>query len=160
MASRLDPAAALVIIHAVGGRAYGFRFKDYADFKSVNTGDAVSYNDQTLGTGDTSETDFQLVKIYTKGAFSRTRNITKPVSGTVRVSLDDVEQDASPPGWSVDTTTGIVTFDSAPGMGVIVAAGYEFDVPVRFDTDTLQVSLEEYELGAAQVPIVEIRDIS
>jgi uncharacterized protein (TIGR02217 family) len=144
--------------HACAGMAYGFRYKDFMDCKSSgNHETTVSDTDQTIGTGDNVETDFQLVKVYTRGAFSRTRNITKPVTGTTVVSLDDVGQGS---GWSVDTTTGIVTFDVAPGGSVVVKAGFEFDVPVRFDTDELNINYEAYEQGAANVPLVEIRDIS
>jgi uncharacterized protein (TIGR02217 family) len=143
--------------HATAGMAYGFRYKDFADFQSTHTGNTVSDTDQTIGTGDDVETDFQLIKTYTKGAYSRVRNITKPVTGTVVISLDDVGQGA---GWSVDTTTGIVTFSAAPAAGVVVKAGYQFDVPVRFDTDELNVNYEAYQQGAANVPLIEIRDIS
>ena len=143
--------------HVVAGRGYGFRYKDWADYKSVNTNTAISDTDQALGSGDASETDFQLIKKYEKGAMSRERDITKPVSGTTVVSLDDVSQ---PTGWTVDTTTGIVTFSSPPGAGVVVKAGFEFDVPVRFDTDYLAVNIADYRAGAARVPIIEIRDIA
>ncbi len=63
------------------------------------------------------------------------RTITKPVAGTVQVYLDGVEQ---PSGWSVDTTTGLVTFGVPPTLGVEVTAGFEFDVPVRFIPITWQ----------------------
>lgn len=143
--------------HAVGGKAYGFRFKDWSDYKSCNTGVGTNETDQLIGTGDAAETAFQLVKVYTKGSFSRTRIISKPVTGTVSIALNDVNQGS---GWTVDTTTGIVTFSSPPGESVTVKAGYQFDVPVRFDTDTLQVNIESYNTGTAQVPIIEIRDIT
>jgi uncharacterized protein (TIGR02217 family) len=162
----LDDLEELIeFFHSVGGRAYGFRYKDWADYKSVNTGSSVSYDDQDCdpATGDGVEDEFQLMKKYTKGAFSRQRIISKPVSGTVRVSINGSEKlqgDATYP-WSIDTTTGIITFTSAvPPNTETVKAGYEFDVPVRFDTDTLSVSLETYQHAAAQVPLIEIRDIS
>lgn len=151
--------------HAVAGQAYGFRFKDFADFKSCNTEDAISATDQVIGTGTAAGAlkVFQLVKNYTKGAFSRSRTIAKPVSGTVRISINGVEKlqgDGTYP-WTVDTTTGIVTFSSAgPPEGQIVRAGYEFDTPVRFDTDNLQVNLEYYQSGSTSVGLIEIRDIS
>lgn len=149
--------------HAVGGMAYGFRYKDFADFKSCNTGSTVGPTDQLIGTGDASETDFQLVKNYTKGSFSRTRTIAKPVAATVRIAINDVEKlagDATYP-WTVDTATGIVTFTSTPPPNTeSVKAGYEFDVPVRFDTDKLVTLYEAYNHGTINVPLIEIRDIS
>jgi uncharacterized protein (TIGR02217 family) len=83
---------------------------------------------QLLGTGDDTQTQFQLVKHYPSGSVVEVRTITKPVAGTVRVYLDDVEQASV---WSVDTTTGLVTFSAAPALGVEVTADFEFDVPVR-----------------------------
>ena len=73
--------------------------------------------------------------------------MTKPVGGTVKVYLDSVEQVA---GWSVDTTTGLITFGAAPAAGVEVTSDFEFDVPVRFDTDHMAVTIETYRLQAWQ----------
>ena len=89
------------------------------------------------------------------GAQTWVRAITKPVAGTVRVALGMVEQMS---GWTVDTTTGVVTFTTAPAGGVIVRAGFEFDVPVRFDSDTLDVTLDFERLGSiTSIPLLEIR---
>lgn len=149
--------------HAVAGMAYGFRYKDFADFKSCNTTDTISFMDQVIGTGDGVEADFQLKKVYTKGAFSRSRDITKPVASTTLISINGVQKlegDGTYP-WSVDTTTGIVTFSSAvPPDTEIVRAGYEFDVPVRFDTDKLSTLYEYYQAGTTNVPLIEIKDIT
>jgi uncharacterized protein (TIGR02217 family) len=63
-----------------------------------------------------------------------------------------------PSGWSADTATGVVNFDTAPGAGVAITAGFEFDVPVRFDTDTLDVTLDIERLGSiTSIPLLEIR---
>jgi len=141
--------------HAVQGRAYGFRMKDYHDYKSsLYMDDAITSTDQTIGTGDGVVVDFQLTKTYAAGANTRTRDIRKPVAGSVLISLDDAPQAT---GWTVDVTTGIVTFDTAPGPGVVVKAGYEFDVPCRFDTDEIAVALSDYKVSATDVPIVEVR---
>jgi uncharacterized protein (TIGR02217 family) len=83
------------------------------------------------------------------------RTITKPVAGTVKVYLDGVEQLS---GWSVDTTTGLVTFGMPLALGVEVTADFEFDVPMRFDTDQMAVTIQSYRLHAwQQIPIVELR---
>ncbi len=77
------------------------------------------------------------------------------MAGTVRIALDGVDQ---PSGWSVNTTTGVVTFSSAPSAGVAVTAGFEFDVPVRFDTDVLDVTLDLERLGSiTSIPLLELR---
>lgn len=133
--------------YARQGRAYGFRFKNHDDYQGT---------DEELGTGDGSDTTFQLVKIYSSGGNDFTRKITKPVSGTVTVYIDSVEQ-SDPGDYSVDLTTGIVTFTSAPGSGETITATFEFDIPVRFDTDYLPAEFSTYEARAADVPILEIR---
>ncbi|MET4130215.1 uncharacterized protein (TIGR02217 family) [Roseovarius sp. MBR-38] len=100
-------------------------------------------------------TAFQLVKHYSSGAQSWPRAIAKPVAGSVRIALDGVEQFS---GWSVDTTSGVVSFDTAPNAGVAITAGFTFDVPVRFDTDVLDVTPNVERLGSiTSIPLVEIR---
>jgi uncharacterized protein (TIGR02217 family) len=110
---------------------------------------------QLLGTGDGAIKTFQLVKHYPSGSVVEVRTITKPVAGTVRVYKDGVEQLA---GWSVDVTTGVVTFTSAPAAGVAITADFELDVPVRFETDHMAVTIESFHLHRwQQIPIVELR---
>ena len=155
MRNKTQLATLISYFHAMAGRAHGFRYKDHSDYSSADVmTDPITDTDQTIGTGDNSEVDFQLIKTYTEGALSRVRNITKPVAGTTVVALDGTPQ---PAGWSIDTTTGIITFDSAPGTDVIVTAGFEFDVPCRFGTDTLQNTLDNYLTASTQVPVTEIR---
>lgn len=137
------------------GSLIGFRFKDWADFKSVPPQNAVTANDQVLGVGNGTQTVFNLVKAYTSGSATYSRRINKPVSGTVLVSLNGVNQSS---GWTVNTTTGVITFSSAPANGVIVRAGFEFDVPVRFDTDELPISLAAFKHGElADIILIEVR---
>ncbi len=128
------------------GKAYGFRFKDWSDYQAVG---------QNIGTGNGALTAFQLTKTYVSGSNTYVREIKKPVTGTVKIYLNSVLQGS---GYSVDHATGIVTFSAAPGGGVAVSSDYDFDVPVRFDTDALSVRID----GPAQymwdsVPIVETR---
>jgi uncharacterized protein (TIGR02217 family) len=96
-----------------------------------------------------------LIRTYSSGGSTDVRTITKPVAGTVKVYLAGVQQMS---GWSVNTTTGVITFSSAPGNGVAVSADYEFDVPVRFDTDRMAVTIEQINLHQwSGIGIVEIR---
>lgn len=132
--------------YARKGRAIGFRFKNHDDYQGTT---------EELGEGDDLTVDFQLVKIYASGGQTLTRKITKPVDGSVSVFIDDVEQGESL--WSLDTTTGIITLDSAPSSGETVTATFEFDIPMRFDTDYLPINLANYQARAADVPVVEIR---
>jgi len=150
-----DLAAVVAFFEARNGRLYGFRYKDWADYKSSPPSQAITPTDQQIGIGTGSLKTFQLAKSYTSGAQTWTRTIVKPVAGSVRVALNGVEQMS---GWSVDTTTGIVSFTLAPGNGVIVRAGFEFDVPVRFDSDLLDVTLDLERLGSiTSIPLLEIR---
>jgi uncharacterized protein (TIGR02217 family) len=221
----------LALFHAVRGMGYGFRFKDWADFRSSAKEIDPAATDQLLGSGDGSTLTFQLFKTYSYSGETYARTITKPVSGTTLVSIQSVTD----PRWTVSTVTGIVTFSSnitktinaitqaaaaqitfttthglsvghtfrvsgvvgmtqmngqrvtvtvvdtttqvtvnvnstgysaytsdgtintIPQSGELVKAGYEFDVPVRFDTDLAQISLDAWLLGAVDLPLVEIR---
>jgi uncharacterized protein (TIGR02217 family) len=135
------------------GQLYGFRLQDFADYKSCAPGASVSAADQPIGTGDGATTAFQLVKTYTSGPSSWTRTIKKPVDGTALVSVGGT---ALTGGFSVDSTTGIVSFATAPASGAAIAAGFEFDVPVRFDTDSLAINLSNFAAGEIpSIPIVE-----
>lgn len=148
-------AEVVAFFEARRGRLHGFRFKDWSDYKSCLPMQITHPEDQGIGPGDGSRTEFQLRKAYTSGGITWSRTITKPVADTVRVSVGGIEQLT---GWSVDVTTGVVTFASAPGAGVPVRAGFQFDVPVRFDTDQLDMVLDIERLGSIpSIPLIEVR---
>ncbi|WP_444452623.1 phage distal tail protein, Rcc01695 family [Rhodobacter capsulatus] len=150
-----DLAAVVAFFEARNGRLHGFRFKDWGDHKSCLPSGTPSPNDQSIGTGNGATTTFQLVKRYASGSQTWVRTITKPVAGSVAVALNGALQAS---GWSVDTTTGVITFAAAPGAGVPITVGFEFDVPVRFDTDALDVTLDLERLGSiTSIPLLEIR---
>ncbi len=137
----------IAFFRARRGRAIGFRFKDWSDYKATG---------QIIGTGNASTTVFQLVKSYTSGGVTVDRTIKKPVNnGSLKIYLNSVLQSS---GFSVNYNTGVVTFTSAPGNGVVITADFEFDVPVRFDTDELQISLDNFNIGSwSSIPVVEVR---
>jgi len=149
----LDDMAALTeFFEARRGRLYGFRFRDFADFKSCAPGAAVTATDQALGTGDGVATVFQLGKAYG----DQVRPITKPVSGSVRVAVGGAELAGA--DFTVEATTGRVTLAVPPEPGAAVTAGFVFDTPVRFDADRIEVTLETFGAGRmAAVPLIEIR---
>ena len=154
----LDDVELLVaFFEARQGQMYGFRWKDWGDYKSCSASQVVSYLDQVLAEGDGVTRTFQLVKVYSSGAQSYTRPIKKPVAGTVRMGIATEERVESI-HWTVDTTTGLVTFDTAPEAGAAISAGYEFDVSVRFDTDHIATSVASFSAGdLPRVPIIEVR---
>lgn len=151
----LDDMAALTdFFEARRGRLYGFRFRDFADFRSCAPGATPGPLDQALGEGDGSRTAFALVKRYGEVDDGWVRTIAKPVAGTVRVAVDDVEVE----DFEVDPTTGVVTLAVTPAEGATVTAGFEFDTPVRFDADRIEVTLESFDAGRmAAVPLIEVR---
>ncbi|UWR01508.1 DUF2460 domain-containing protein [Ruegeria conchae] len=154
----LDDIETLIsFFEARQGQMFGFRWKDWSDFKSGAATADVDKADQVIARGDGETTEFQLVKIYSSGGFSYVRPILKPVLGTVTLGLD---QDAQREGvdFDVDLATGRVTFSAPPPEQVEITAGFEFDVPVRFDTDKIQTSVASFQAGdVPNVPVVEVR---
>lgn len=139
------------------GQMYAFRWKDWSDFKSGRASAEHSFGDQVIGAGDGIATQFQIAKTYRSGSFEYSRPITKPVLGTVRVGLER-EELREGVDYEVDVTTGLITLSNAPAEGVQVMAGFEFDVPVRFDTDRIQTSVASFQAGdVPNVPVVEVR---
>ena len=141
------------------GRLYGFRWRDRLDNASAAPDAAVAPTDQAIGAGDGATNTFQLVKTYGSLYSPYQRPIVKPVAGSVRVAVAGTEA-AEGTGFSVDTTTGLVTFlaGHVPALGAAVTAGFMFDVPVRFDTDYLEVDLSAFAAGAIpKIPLVEIK---
>ena len=145
-----DVQALISFFEARRGQLYGFRFRDPVDFSSADHSVLPTSIDQVIGTGDGAAQVFSLVKHYEDWQ----RPITKPVGSTVRAAINGVDTSA----FTVDENIGLITFDSAPASGVLITAGFEFDVPVRFDTDHLNVSLESFGAGSAvHVPLIEIK---
>lgn len=155
--SLADVEALIAFFEARAGQLHGFRWKDWADYRSGSATRAVGPLDQVLGTGDGARRDFALVKTYRSGAQAYLRPIAKPVAGTVTVAVGG-ERVQEGTDWTLDTATGIVAFADAPPVGAVVTAGFEFDVPVRFDTDRIQTSVAAFGAGEVpNVPVVEVR---
>ena len=145
-----DMAALTAFFEARRGRLYGFRFRDFADFKSCAPGEAPAATDQRIGTGDGTRRSFGLRTVYG----DHERRIRKPVEGSVRLAANGVETTA----FSVDPATGQVTLAAAPASGAVVTAGFVFDVPVRFDADRIEVTLESFGAGRmVAMPLIEVR---
>ncbi|MEO1607815.1 MAG: DUF2460 domain-containing protein [Pseudomonadota bacterium] len=141
------------------GQLYGFRWRDPTDWKSCPPQATPTNTDQLIGTGDGTTTSFQLIKTYGSAHAPWSRRITKPVAGSVRVAVDGTPQ-AENITFAVNTLTGVVGFlpGSVPADGAQITAGFAFDVPVRFDTDTLEINVQGFHHGAIpSIPIVEVR---
>ena len=154
-----DLYAVIAFFEERRGRLYGFRWRDLGDWKSCPPEQTPSALDQVIGTGDGTTTLFQLKKTYGALYAPWSREIRKPIDGSVLVAVAGAVQT---PGtaFAADPTTGRIQFlaGHVPATGAAVTAGFAFDVPVRFDTDKLEVSLQGFRHGAIpNIPIVEIR---
>lgn len=139
------------------GQFYGFRWRDRLDHSSAI--DTPTPLDQMLGAGDGAQAQFQLTKTYGSSYAPYARPVEKPVPGSVRVAVAGVEATVNT-DFTCDPTTGLVTFlpGHIPVSGAAVTAGFLFDVPVRFDTDYLEVDLSAFAAGAIpKIPLVEIK---
>lgn len=157
--SRSDLSTVLTFAIARQGALNGFRWKDWSDYTSASDHvSASAYGDQQIGVGDGVTTQFQLVKLYNDGSgFIRTRTIVKPVAGTVTIGVAGSSVGS---GWSVNSTTGIVTFSVAPTAGQVITAGYQFECAVRFDVQLdalLGIRLDDFDNGSLpDLPVVEL----
>lgn len=149
-----DYATLLAFFRARQGRLHAFRFKDFSDYEMPR---------QTIGTTDGSDATWQLFKAYTSGATTISRTITRPVAGTVNVWVNNTAITAGPGAgqYQVNLSTGVITLGSTltATTGQAIEAACDFDVPVRFDTDSLPLRLTAFEIGEwPDVPVVEIRE--
>jgi uncharacterized protein (TIGR02217 family) len=132
--------ALIAFFRARRGMAIGFRFKDWSDYKAEN---------QPLKSLGGNE--YQLVKQYVSGAAVYERDITKPVTGTVKLYEDSILQAS---GWSIDAATGIIT----TSLSGTLSADFEFDVPVRFDADEMSISMDSFDAGNwGSIQLIEVR---
>ena len=153
--SEADLQTLIAFFRARRGAARGFRFRDPYDHSSRSGAGAVTAGDQLLGVGDGVRTEFPLIKRYGAEEDGELRRITRPVMGSVLVSLGGM---LSVSGW-VLLERGVVSFAVAPGAGVQVRAGFQFDVPVRFAEDSLEIDAALFAAGdAPSVPLIEVRE--
>ncbi|MCP4660977.1 MAG: DUF2460 domain-containing protein [bacterium] len=158
-----DAVAVLKFYTARSGAAASFRYKDWSDYATTDTwvtydGSAVTDTDQLLSYGNGEKTQFQLKKTYNDDGGAVQRTITLPVESSVVISFDGTPQTT---GWTVNDTTGIVTFATAPDAGTVIRCGFEFEVKVRFskevDTNALRVAINHYEIqDIPSVPLIEV----
>ncbi|WP_127111753.1 DUF2460 domain-containing protein [Shimia sediminis] len=154
----LDDVETLIsFFEARRGQLFGFRWKDWSDFKSCVPSKEVTYRDQVIAVADGESTVFALRKVYVSGEARYERPITKPVAGTVRVGVEGDEMFEGV-HYEVNLEEGEIHFVTAPDKDREVTAGFEFDVPVRFDTDRIQTSVASFKAGdVPNVPVVEVR---
>lgn len=153
--SELDELQAWFLVTA--GMANGFRWKDWKDYTAVSANGLGLINSTGFGNGSAT---VQLYKRYTIGTTTYARKIVKPVAGTVTVRKNGsvIPFGTSAGSCALDNTSGIVTFyGTAPTSSDALTWSGEFDVPVRFDTDSFSASYEEFNASSVALPVVELR---
>lgn len=150
-----------------GGAEHSFPLKDWLDYATTATGTthlpgdaAVARTDVQIGVGDGTTTTFQLKVLYTDAVLTRTRNITKPVNGTVLIEVDGVLKTEGA-DYTINYLTGLVTFTAAPSSSLLIKAGFEFNVEVRFDitSEAMRAVIKSFDTaGYSDIPAIEIPD--
>lgn len=154
--SREDVLAVVTFFEERRGRFHAFLWRDGLDFSSNGGTGMPTAVDQQIGSGDGTTTTFQLVKRYGAAFDPYDRPITKPDAATVLVAVNGVALTSG--AFTVSDMTGVVTLAAAPGAGAVVTAGFLFDVPVRFDTDRLEVDLSGFDAAeVSSIPLIEVR---
>lgn len=134
--------------YGMRGRAVGFRYKDWTDYQISN---------QNIGIGTGTDTAFQIFKRYQSGQNIFDRIIKKPVIGTSQVSIDGVSllEDSD---YFLLHAEGQIVFSTPPASGAIIKIDYiEYDVPVRFDTDRLHITYDDFRQFNMSLPLIEVR---
>lgn len=138
---RSDMEQVYSFFHARSGKARGFRFRNWLDYRVVATPVASV-------AGDSNKR--QLVRVFEDTINPQLRIVGYPVVSTLKVYVNQVITDT----YTLDG--GVLTFPSDPGADVV--ASFEYDIPVRFDTDRLDTLLYNYNAGEQpSIQIVELR---
>ena len=138
------------------GRLYGFCWKDWLDNQSSHPDILISPLDQPCLQADENRQIFLLQKKYGTTMYSSIRRIFKPIVNTVTVAVNGVTLTNSE--FTVDDAEGRIELTQAVSVNHVVTAGFHFYIPVRFDTDFLDIQLTADQAGIVQnVPLVELR---
>lgn len=152
-----DISEIIAFFEARMGPLYGFLWKDWVDFKSGAPSSPVHFSDQEIGVGDDQENLFPLVKTYQSGRHAFARRITKPIHNTVQLGISG-DQITLGLHYEIEREGGLIRLYEPLPEGAVLTAGFEFDVPVRFENDSLDISIAGFEAGEIpSIPIIELR---
>ncbi len=154
------------------GKAYSFRFRDWTDYKVVGgvCSRAPSGVPSDTEDGDGVETQFILRKQYTSFGVTKQRLIQRPriggstIYGTQQAfnvyvnAVAYVKDGGGGTGFTLDESTGVVTFNVAPGVGLSITWDGEFDTPVRFAQDRFAATLESFQNHSVSLEVEEVRN--
>lgn len=142
-----DVAEVEDFFYGMKGKAVGFRYKDWSDYV---------ISSQNVAVGDGTSSVFQIFKRYESGGQVFDRIIKKTVAATSQITLDGAPLLEGSDYFMLDAE-GQIVFQTPPASGSIVKIEYiEFDVPVRFDTDYLNVAYDEFRQLNMTVPLIEV----
>jgi uncharacterized protein (TIGR02217 family) len=114
---------------ASNGQLGGFRLKVWDDYKDDGGGVLG-----TTGLAVAATLAYQMFKNYPSGAGSYQHKILKPVASTIQVFDNGVLRTLTT-DYTLDATTGIITFVAQPTVGHALTWTGQFDTPVRFGGD-------------------------
>lgn len=124
------------------GMLHAFRFRDQLDYQAES---------EDFGTGDASEAEFQLRKISDVDGVEYARNVYA-IRGTPAITINGTPTTA----FNINPRTGMVQFDVAPANGAVLRWTGEFDIWVRFGTDSIPFSLDNPDRTNGSVSLIEV----
>ena len=152
-----DLAEVVAFFEARHGQLYGFRWKDWTDCKSCAPSASPSMLDQVLGSRRRGADGLRAAQDLCLGGAVLRAADQQAGEGSVRVAVGGVPAEQGG-DFAVDHATGVVRWRRRRRRGALVTAGFEFDVPVRFDTDRISASLAGFAAGEIpSIPVVEVR---
>lgn len=139
----VDHQALLGAFLSAGGPTDGFRVKNWMDWKVVN---------QAIGVAPSGSTPVQLIRTYDLfGGITYTRTVRKPVAGTVVMRQAGIVK-----AGTFSTSTGLFTPTTAWTPGDLLEADFEYDIPMRFVSEYLPFTEEEWEARTGEIELIEV----
>lgn len=141
------------------GRGRSFPLRDRTAFRATT---------ETIGTGDGSTVAFQLTVASGDSGNAYGREIYLPESGTYTIydNGSPVTEGAGAGKFTMGTGAngGLVTFGTAPVLGHVITATFDYFIPVRYDVDSLPDFTEiiwttgtSGLVQGASIPMIEVR---
>lgn len=138
------------------GKARGFLFDDPLNNNTAGIGGTPTKSDQLIGVGDGTTTDFQLKLTWTDAFNTVDYIVYKPQIPTVLIAVGGTLKTV---GTDYDIQPlGLIRFKGGhiPSSGNITWGGLYYR-PVRFDSDQLQISYDEFNaFEIVSMPMMEI----
>lgn len=127
----------LNFFNARQGRAYGFRYKNWGNYRTQSG---------VIATGDGLSTRLPIFKFYGFQGARMYKRLRKIVTGSVvNVGVGAIGGMVEGVDYNIDYDTGEIALNFAPGYGIpVYAETLEFDEPVRFEDDSMQAIIDGF----------------